>query len=1215
MSLSGPGLRPVALAWLERAGDRRYVESETRIGRGDRNNFQLNDPSISRDHALIRRVEGTYLVSDLDSSNGTFVNDERVFEPRRLSPGDRVRLANVEFSFNIDQPAIGATQDFLDRPLATSISQFLTLSGQINTQDYLEGDLRVVTVLFLDLCGFTALSERMSPEQITLVVNQCFQHLTETATRFGGFVDKYIGDAMMVLFGAPQAHDDDAERSVRAAIAMQERLVQFSRRLKQRSGIALQMRVGINTGEVLAGSVGSGQFSAFTVMGDAVNLASRLEEHARVGRILVSETTYQLTRHVVQYGAGTSTSIRGKHEQVNAFEVEGLAPERRAPYVDQFVGRLRESAEMERLLAQTGRCRSVLLRGPAGSGKSRLVDQLRRTHAPGAELVSLRCAEFAERGPALAAQSLVHLLQQKLAARPTLVDTRDVSTQGGEADIDDTPPSGAWLEPLATNLASLLRDLARDRSVLVEVDRIELADAATLSLLESLVTRLAESDVLLVLTTRGSDGQVWSADAQVVELSALSVDECRELMRVVSGGAALEPATQDQLIGLSAGWPGVFLELLHVALDTGQLRTADGALRLQDPIDIRKAFGVRARIQAQLDGLTSQDKHLLWLCTVAGDPVSAAVVADALELPADAVRAALRRLVALGYLQPIAEGSTPGGDEYALRDALTALVFDASLTQLERRRLHERIALAFQHTYDPGRPDPRGLLRIAHHFAGAGQHWHSVEYLLRSADLRATSASIEAAVDYYRSVLSQAHVLSDPRERARLTLEVQDRIGDALLWGGSLAEAQIAFEQAAENSASDQRRAELQLKLGVIGLRRGNPRRVFQIGRGILSQADVPAEILAGAHALVSLARAAQGMLHDALEYAEHSLALAVDVGNPGLVGLARFAIGRAQFLAGDLDAAQHELQRSVAARDEAGDYAAAAESRIQLGVIRGTRGELNDAEQSVRNALDRPDLHVMRAAAVPTGRLAAAHWRHRWTLASAALVLGRLRLNQGDPTRARRHFASAFRAAETIAAREMALEARVELGSLEASFPTSALTPESLSRVLDELRSVLDAALALELRPLACRTRIVLGAVLCSNAATQSPSAALAAAQPREAAVLARDALVQARSLGLRLQSAGARGLLATALAQLGYWPQAVREFDTVTVELEQLGATVDLVRALIAYAVAERRFGSPVRLADVRSRLARAAQLAEGIGLPQDHRAALGLLSAVGA
>ena len=372
MPESGLSPRPVALAWLERAGNRRYVESETRIGRGDQNNFQLNDPSISRDHALIRRVEGEYVLSDLDSSNGTFVNGQRVYEARRLAPGDRVRLANVEFAFNIDAPTLDPTRDSLDRPMSTSISQFLTITGQIDPQNYLEGDLRVVTVLFLDLCGFTALSERMSPEQITLVVNQCFQHLTQTATRFGGFVDKYIGDAMMVLFGAPEAHADDAERSVRAAIAMQERLARFSKRLKQRSGIALQMRVGINTGEVLAGSVGSGQFSAFTVMGDTVNLASRLQEHARVGHILVSETTSRLTSHVVRYGALTPTSIRGKHELVNACEVEGLielqiqASEDHSAASLAPVGRRRELEQLERVLDDGAASRTVVLCGPPG---------------------------------------------------------------------------------------------------------------------------------------------------------------------------------------------------------------------------------------------------------------------------------------------------------------------------------------------------------------------------------------------------------------------------------------------------------------------------------------------------------------------------------------------------------------------------------------------------------------------------------------------------------------------------------------------------------------------------------------------------------------------------------------------------------------------------------------------------------------------------------
>jgi adenylate cyclase len=697
----------VALAWLERAGDRRYVESETRIGRGDRNNFQLNDPSISRDHALIRRVEGDYLLSDLDSSNGTFVNDERVYEPRRLSTGDRVRLATVEFSFNIDQPAFGATQDVLERPLATSISQFLTLSGQISTQDYLEGDLRVVTVLFLDLCGFTALSERMSPEQITVVVNQCFQHLTETATRFGGYVDKYIGDAMMVLFGAPQAHDDDAERSVRAAIAMQERLTQFSRRLKERSGIALQMRVGINTGEVLAGSVGSGQFTAFTVMGDAVNLASRLEEHARVGRILVSETTYQQTRHAVQYGAAAPTGIRGKNERVNAFEVEGLAPGGvSAEDADQFVGRVSEFAQLERLLAQSDRCRSALICGPARAGKSRLVDQLGYAHSDDTEFVFIRCSDFVELGPAAAAQSLVHLLRQKLAARPTLVDTQELPTQPGEVDADEAPPSGALLESLATSLTNLLGDLARDRPVVVGVDRIDLADSATRSLFDGARTLLEDNNILWLATARGLPSDAWPADAQVVEMGALNVDECRQLIDFATGGADIDPPAVERLIALSAALPGVLVELVRVALDTTQLRATDGVLRMPAAFDIRKALAVRTGIQARLDGLTSHERWTLWLSAVVGASVSSALVADALELTREAAGDVLERLAALGLMERVADASTTTDHAYAVREELTRLVIDASLTQLERRRLHERAALALQHTYDPAQPDP-----------------------------------------------------------------------------------------------------------------------------------------------------------------------------------------------------------------------------------------------------------------------------------------------------------------------------------------------------------------------------------------------------------------------------------------------------------------------------------------------------------------------------
>src|SRR5438445_8900952 len=248
-TIIGPALTSVArqgLAWLEQAsGERSYVESELGIGRGEQNDLRLNDGSVSRYHAFLRRVDGRYLLSDVGSQNGTFVNGRRVHAPSALQSGDRIRAGTTELTFHLDAPL--ASPPPADDP---SMTMSTTASG-LPLEEYVQGDLRIVTVLFLDLQGFTAMSENMPPDQVTQMMNRCFERLTATVARFGGYVDKYVGDAMMVLFGAPVAHADDPERAVRAAFALQEELARFNQRQSRRSNLNLQMRVGINTGEVL----------------------------------------------------------------------------------------------------------------------------------------------------------------------------------------------------------------------------------------------------------------------------------------------------------------------------------------------------------------------------------------------------------------------------------------------------------------------------------------------------------------------------------------------------------------------------------------------------------------------------------------------------------------------------------------------------------------------------------------------------------------------------------------------------------------------------------------------------------------------------------------------------------------------------------------------------------------------------------------------------
>src|SRR5579859_2300718 len=211
------------MAWLEHAsGERRYVQSEMRIGRSEQNDLRLNDASVSRYHAFLRRVDGRYLLSDLGSQNGTFLNDRQVHAPSALQSGDRIRAGTTELTFHLD--ALPDSPSSTDDPATTMTS---TLAGA-PLEEYVQGDLRIVTVLFLDLQGFTAMSEKMPPDQVTQMMNRCFERLTATVARFGGYVDKYVGDAMMVLFGAPVAHADDPERAVRAALALQEELVRFN---------------------------------------------------------------------------------------------------------------------------------------------------------------------------------------------------------------------------------------------------------------------------------------------------------------------------------------------------------------------------------------------------------------------------------------------------------------------------------------------------------------------------------------------------------------------------------------------------------------------------------------------------------------------------------------------------------------------------------------------------------------------------------------------------------------------------------------------------------------------------------------------------------------------------------------------------------------------------------------------------------------------------
>ena len=247
-----------------------------------------------------------------------------------------------------------------------------------------DSERRQATIMFADISGFTAMSEKLDAEEVTAVMNDCFDFLGEIIKYDGGKIDKFIGDCVMALFGVPTALEDAPQRAINAAIDMRNGLEQFNREKELR--IPLEIHIGINSGEVISGSIGSRDKREYTVMGDAVNLASRLEDASERGQILVGLSTYHSTKGTFEYRELPPFSFKGKREPVSVFELlsqratrsrVGMVKDRRV--LSQMVGRQKEldRLELQVMKAINGEGSIVNLIGEAGIGKSRLVEELK----------------------------------------------------------------------------------------------------------------------------------------------------------------------------------------------------------------------------------------------------------------------------------------------------------------------------------------------------------------------------------------------------------------------------------------------------------------------------------------------------------------------------------------------------------------------------------------------------------------------------------------------------------------------------------------------------------------------------------------------------------------------------------------------------------------------------------------------------------------------
>jgi class 3 adenylate cyclase/tetratricopeptide (TPR) repeat protein len=522
---------------------------------------------------------------------------------------------------------------------------------------------KVVTVLFCDVSGSTALGERIDPESLRRVMSRYFETAKTIVERHGGTVEKFIGDAVMAVFGVPTVHEDDALRAVRAANELRGGLSELNDELEAGYGTRLELRMGVNTGEVVTGT------EERLATGDAVNVAARLEQAARPGEVLLGEETFRLVREGVEAEAAGPLEAKGKSEPLAAYRlvsVHAEAPERRRGA--RMVGRERQRELLEGAFANVVNdrsCHLFTILGSAGVGKSRLAQEF--LAGVDANVVSGRCLSY---GEGISYWPVTEVVKQ-------LVPSGE--TTGPLASIlgDDTGPGSP--EEIAWAFRKLLEKHAAERPVVVVFDDLHWGEPTFLDLVEHVADLSRDAPILLLCMARAEllDARAaWGGgklNATNVLLEPLAPEETAELVDLLAGG--VEKGLRSRILEAAGGNPLFVEEMVAMAAESGE--------------EVSVPPTIQALLAARLDQLAAGERDVLERGAVEGQVFHrTAVAALAAGGSVDGELVALVRKDLVRPEQPL----LPDDDAYRFRHLLIRDTAYDALPKATRAELHERFA-------------------------------------------------------------------------------------------------------------------------------------------------------------------------------------------------------------------------------------------------------------------------------------------------------------------------------------------------------------------------------------------------------------------------------------------------------------------------------------------------------------------------------------------
>jgi class 3 adenylate cyclase len=618
----------------------------------------------------------------------------------------------------------------------------------------IESERRLVTILFADVSGFTAMSEKLDPEVVTSVLNDCFKGLIAIVYKYEGVIDKFIGDEVMAIFGAPIAHENDPERAVRCALEMQE----YIRRFNALSPVALPEPLGLhlalNTGLVVAGNVGSDLRMNYSVIGDTVNLASRIEHVASKGEIALSENTYRLVSSLVNVTEPETVQVKGKSEPVKVYKILSLKldvePGVRIIRESQIVGRGSEIAVLDASLDRVVKKKEqrVFIRGEAGVGKTRLkLELVKHAKERGVVAYEGKCSSFEMNTPYYLWTTLLKSILQlgpdagEGETRKNLRDTLQILSLEKHEPYLAALLSLRYEEILLEEdrerkdrifgaVKELLQSLANRRSTLFLLEDVHWIDRFSQDMLDYLFMEHELATAMFVPLFR--DEYVHAKDiiakgGELIDLNRLSVKDATSLMCLRLGVDELPQRILDVLYKRSEGNPFFIEELVKTLLDRKIVEVKKrGVVLLQEDFEGVLPETVHGVIMARIDRLEEKLKEVLYGASVIGREFNKALLEQILK-QAGAIDPPLKELLTL---ELILEKEEAKEYEYLFKHYLIQEVAYNTILQKKRKQLHALIANAIEKLYADKLKEFYELL--AFHYERAEQWDKAADYLSRA---------------------------------------------------------------------------------------------------------------------------------------------------------------------------------------------------------------------------------------------------------------------------------------------------------------------------------------------------------------------------------------------------------------------------------------------------------------------------------------------------